>query len=224
MKLLSTMAVKGVLDDIVPDFERAHGIKLETSFGPTAVLLPRIEAGEAADIAILTRDGIDKLTANGVLIPGSVTDLARAAVGLAVKAGAPKPDISTVDAVKATLLKANSVVYSRAGASGIYFVKLIEQLGIADAINARAVITPAGFTGETVAEGKGEIAVQQVSELLHIPGIDVVGPLPDEIQENLMFTGAVFRTSRHVETATALLRRLSSPDLAALYRAKGLLP
>ena len=223
MKLLSTLAVKGVLDELGPAFERARGVTIEIVFDPTAVMLPRIRAGEQADIAILTRDGIDRLIADGVLAAGSRLDLARSEVGIAVAAGARKPDISTVEAFRRTLLDAKSIVYSRAGASGIFFARLIDELGVAAEVNAKATIVPGGFTAETVAAGKAEIAVQQVSELMVVPGVDVVGALPQAIQEYLDFAGAVFAGAADEATGAELLRFLAGAEHAAVYKRRGLL-
>lgn len=221
MKLMSTLAVKGVLDELLPRFKRESGRKVEISYDPTAAMIPRIDGGERADVTILTTTGIDRLIANGVLAAGSRVDLARSSVGIAVKQGARKPDISTPDAFRRALLDARSIVYSRAGASGIFFVKLIERLGIAREVEAKAVIVPAGFTGETVAEGKAEIAVQQVSELMVTPGIDLVGPLPHELQEYLDFAGGVFASAPEADLARQLLSFLAAPEHAEVYRRRG---
>jgi len=221
MKLMSTLAVKGVLDELLPAFERASGHKVAISYDPTAAMIPRIDGGERADVTILTTTGIDRLIAQGVLAAGSRVDLARSSVGIAVRQGAPKPDIATPDAFRRALLAASSIVYSRAGASGIFFVKLIERLGIAREIEAKAVVVPAGFTGETVAEGKAEIAVQQVSELMVTPGIDLVGPLPHELQEYLDFAGGVFASAPEAAIARQFLSFLSAPEHAEVYRRRG---
>ena len=145
-------------------------------------LLTRIKGGERADAAILTREGIAELAAAGILDGGSAVDLVRSRVGLAVRAGAPRPDIGTAEAFKAALLAARSISYSRLGASGVFFAGLIERLGIADAVNAKATVIPTGLTAEPVARGEVEMAIQQVSELKAVPGVDVVGPLPASLQ------------------------------------------
>ena len=174
-------------------YERAASTKVDVGFAPTNGLLARIAAGEAADIAILTRAAVDDLAAKGgVLIPGSVADVAISLVGIAVKADAPRPDISSVEALKATLLAATSIAYSRIGASGMFFAGLIQRLGIADEVNAKATIIPSGFTAELAARGEVELAVQQVSELMLVPGIDVVGPLPPAAESVTMFSAGVF--------------------------------
>ncbi len=223
MKLLSTLGVIGVLDGAKADCEAAAGGPIAAAYDPTAIMLERIGRGERADAAILTTEGIDKLTAAGILAPGSRVDLARSLVGLAVKAGAPKLDLSTVEAVKRALTSAR-VVYSKKGQSGIFFAGLIQRLGIADAVNAHAVIVESGTTAGLVVEGRADIAVQQVSELMIVPGVDIAGALPREIQDDLVFAGAVFAGAAKAAEASRFLKLLAEPRLAALYRQKGLEP
>src|SRR6201999_454600 len=145
-------------------------------------------AGEAADVVILTREGLDEITREGRMVAESCVDLARSFVGIAVKAGAAHPDISTEAALRAALLGARSVAYSRLGASGILFATLSEQLGIASDINARAVVIPQGFTAERLVSGEADLAVQQISELKQIGGIEVVGPIPLALQTPALFS------------------------------------
>lgn len=222
MKLLSTLGVIGVLRVVMPEWEAETGVRVEASYDPTVRMLERIAQGERADCAFLTSAGVDQLIAEGILAAGSRVDLARSLVGLAVKAGAPKPDISTVEATIKTLKDARSIVYSRKGQSGIFFAGLIQRLGIADEINAKATIIEAGITGEVAAAGKVELAVQQVSELMLVPGIDIVGALPDEIQDDLVFSGAVFAGASQPEQARSLIRAMADPGRADLYSQKGL--
>jgi molybdate transport system substrate-binding protein len=224
LKILSTLAVQGALPVPIARFEAAAGAKIMTDFAPTSGLLARIEAGEAADAAILTRGGIDALVRRGVLDGSTVVDLVRSLVGIAVKAGAPKPDIATPEALVHALLEARSIAYSGTGASGVYFAGLIERLGIAQAVNAKAIILPGGLTGELAARGEAELAVQQLSELRMVPGIDIVGPLPASLQAPTMFSAAVFADSGNAGLAQALLRELASPEAAAAYAAAGLEP
>lgn len=222
MKLLSTLGVIGVLRVVLPEWEARHGITVDASYDPTARMLERIAAGERADAAFLTSAGVEQLIGQGVLAAGSRVDLARSLVGLAVRSGAPKPDISTVEATVAALRAARSIVYSRKGQSGIFFAGLIERLGIADEVNAKATIIEAGITGEVTAAGGAELAVQQVSELMLVPGIDIVGPLPDAIQDDLVFSGAVFSSASAPERAASLIATMADPSLADLYAQKGL--
>jgi molybdate transport system substrate-binding protein len=224
IRILSTRAVQGALPALIGEFERATGATVATDLGPTNALIARIKAGETADIAILTREGADELAGLGILDGGSIVDLVRSMVGLAVKAGAARPDIGTGDAFKATLLAARSICYSRLGASGVYFAGLIQRLGIADAVSAKATIIPTGLTGEPVARGEVEMAVQQISELKAVPGVDIVGPLPASLQKPTIFSAAVFAGSAQAGLARRLTEALVSAEAAAAFKAAGLEP
>ncbi len=224
ISLMSTLGVQGVLQEVLPGIKAALGCRVVPRFGPTNAQLARIRQGETADLAILTNAGIEEMTAAGVLRPGSRVDIARSFVGLAIRPGAPRPDIGSVEAFKRTLLEAKSICYSGAGASGVYFAGLIERLGIAEAVNAKATIIPQGFTAAVLARGEVELAVQQVSELMAVPGVEILGRLPAEIQNSAIFAGAVFAASSQPESAGALLRRLAAAATPELLRAKGLEP
>jgi len=224
LKVFSTLAVQGALPALVQRYERAAGTRIDVLFAPTNGLLARIAAGEAADVVILTRAAIDDLAARGVLVPESVADVAISLVGIAVKAGAAKPDISSVDALKTTLLAAKSIAYSRIGASGVFFAQLIRRLGIADEVNAKATVIPGGFTAELAARGDVELAVQQVSELMLVPGIDVLGPLPPGAESVTMFSAGVLAASDQAEAALELIAYLRSPDASQALSAAGLQP
>ena len=224
MKLLSTLGVIGVLKVVLHDWEAANGEKVEASYDPTALMLERIARGERADAAILTSAGIDTLIAQGVLAAGSRVDLARSLVGLAVKSGAPKPDLSTVEATRRSLLAARSIVYSRKGQSGIFFAGLIERLGIAKEINSRAIIVESGTTAGLAAEGRAELAVQQLSELMLVSGVDIAGALPTELQDDLVFSGGVFTGAAQAAQAASLIAAMADRRRAAVYSANGLQP
>jgi molybdate transport system substrate-binding protein len=224
LRILSTLAVMGAMPAIAEGYKAAAGVTLVSEFSPTVALVDRLRAGAEADIAILTAGGIDDMIRERAIQPGTRTDVALSFVGIAVKAGAPKPDISTVEAFKAALLAARSIAYSKIGASGIYFAGLIERLGIADAVNAKATVIATGFTAEHAARGEVEIAVQQVSELKVVPGIEVVGPLPDEIQSVGVFSAGLMAASGQPEVAGAFLRYLRSAAVAPALRAAGLEP
>jgi molybdate transport system substrate-binding protein len=222
--VLSTLAVQGALPRLAADFERTTGAQVAAEFAPTNGLAARIKAGEAADVAILTREGIDELVGLGLLDEATVVDLVQSLVGLAVKAGVAKPDIGTPDSLKRALEEAGSVAYSRIGASGVLFARLIERLGIAEAVNAKATIIPSGLTGELVARGETELAVQQLSELMLVPGIDIVGALPPSLQTPGIFSAAVSARSVQHDVARAFLQSLASADAAAAFRTAGLEP
>jgi molybdate transport system substrate-binding protein len=181
--------------------------------------MKRVAGGESGDVAIFTAAAIDDLIAQGKV--GRRVDLAHSGVGVAVRAGAPKPDIGTAEKFKAALLAAKSVAHSKTGASGLYFVGLIERLGIASAIQRKAVVHD-GLTGEIAARGDAELAVQQVSELMQAAGVDIVGPLPDELQSITVFSGGVFRGAPTI--AHGFIATLAAPANAALIRRNGMDP
>jgi molybdate transport system substrate-binding protein len=224
IRILSTLAVQGALPGLITRFEQAAGAKVAADFAPTNGLLARIKAGEMADVAILTREGIDGLVRLGILDGRTVVDLVRSLVGIAVKAGAPRPDIATPEALKRTLLQAGSIAYSKIGASGVFFAGLIQRLGISDAVNAKATIIPSGLTAELAARGEVEMAVQQLSELKLVAGIDIVGPLPASLQTPTVFAAAAFSASGDASAALGFLRLLTSAEAAAAFRAAGLEP
>lgn len=224
LRVLSTLAVMGAMRELTAQYESETGTRIEADFAPTVALLDRLRAHEAIDIAILTAQGIDDLTRDGVIRPGTRSDVALSFVGIAIKSGVPRPDIATVATFKATLLAARSIAYSKIGASGIFFAGLIERLGIAAEVNAKAVIVPSGFTAELVTSGEVELAVQQISELMVVPGIEVVGPLPAEIQTVATFSAGVLARSEQAEAADAFLRFLASPAIAPVLRRAGLEP
>ena len=221
IRVLSTLAVLGVVRDLLPRAEAA-GFDVDIRFDPTARLVAAIEAGQRADIGILTAEGIEALAAAGVLRAGSRIDLCRSSVGIAVRAGAPHPEIGTPEAFRAALLAAPSIAYSRAGASGLFFAGLLERLGIAAEVNAKATVIPQGFTAELAARGEVALAIQQVSELMAIPGIEIVGPLPEAINTRAVFSAALFVGAG--ERSGAFLRWLSAALTPEALRAGGLEP
>jgi molybdate transport system substrate-binding protein len=223
IRLLSTLALMGAMDELSRRYQAASGTRIEADFAPTVALLARIRGGEAADITILTEQGIEELISEGLILPGR-TDIALSFIGIAVRAGAPKPDITSVSACRAALLAASSVAYSRIGASGIFFAGLIERLGITEAVNARARIVSSGFTAEPVARGEAALAVQQMSELMVVPGVDLVGRLPAEIQCAATFSAGVLRGGEGSGRARGLLRFLTSPEATPILRRAGLEP
>ncbi|MCA6113541.1 substrate-binding domain-containing protein [Bradyrhizobium sp. WSM 1738] len=224
IRVLSTLALKGAVQALTDQYQAAGGARIDADFAPTLALLDRLRAGEAADVVILTRDGLDEVAREGRVVVESCVDLARSFVGVAVKAGAPHPDISTEAALRAALKGARAVAYSQIGASGILFAQLIERLGIAADVNARAVIIPQGFTAERLATGEADLAIQQISELKQVGGIEVVGPIPRELQTPAVFSAGRMAASQKVDEADRLLRFLASPEVAPALRASGLEP
>jgi molybdate transport system substrate-binding protein len=224
IKVLSTHAVVEVLGELVPAFERASGHRLSFSYNPTAAIKREIDGGAVFDVAIVTRSAIDELEGQGVLLRGSGANLARCGLGVSVRAGAPKPDIGTVEAFRRALLDAKSVVRSRDGASGKAFEALLDRLGLTETMRGKIIVGPAGRIAELVARGEGELAVQQVPELVPVKGADYVGPWPDELQTYTLFAAGVAAASKHRDAARAFVAALAAPANAALYKAKGLEP
>ncbi|WP_029585888.1 substrate-binding domain-containing protein [Bradyrhizobium sp. URHD0069] len=224
VRLLSTLALMGAVRSLAGRYQAAGGARIDADFAPTLGILDRLRSGEGADVVILTREALDDLAAQGIVVAESRLDLARSFVGIAVKAGADHPDIATEPALRAALLGARSVAYSRIGASGIFFAQLIERLGIAPEINARARIIPSGFTAELLVTGEAELAVQQISELKQVGGIEVVGAIPLELQTAAVFSAGRLAASKRVAQSDALLKYLASSEVAPLLRASGLEP
>ncbi len=205
-----------------PKFEADTGFRLDIDWRPTTAIMRSIDEGRRADVIIAIDSSMDRLVEAGIVRPATRRTLADSVLGVGVRKGARRPDISTVDAFKRAMVDARAVAYSKAGASGIYFAKLIDRLGIADAINARAVVIPMGFTAEKVASGEAELAVQQISELMSVAGIDIAGPFPAEIQTTSTFDAAIFTDATNPSGASALLEALSSPAAATAYADGGL--
>jgi molybdate transport system substrate-binding protein len=222
LRVMSTLGLQGVVTEMTPMLTR-RGLDFSATYGATNVLTPRIMAGEAADVLILTDTGIEALMQRGTVAPGSRRDLARSGIGLAVKSGAAKPDIGTVDSFKQAILAARSVAFSKSGASGVHFAEVIRQLGIADQINAKARVFD-GVVGELAAKGEVEIAVQQVSELKLVPGIDIVGLLPDALQKITVFSAGVMAKSTRPAAAGLLIAALATPEAMGTMRRQGLEP
>ncbi len=184
-------------------------------------LLKRIADGEIADVAVFTATALDDMIAQGNVV--SRTDVSRSFVGLAVKKGARKPDIGTPEKLKQALLAAKSLARSKTGASGIYFASLIKRLGLDEALKAKTIVRD-GIVANIAASGEAELAVQQISELMQSLGVDIVGPLPDELQQITVFSAGVFAGSAQTDLAKAFVAHLVSPANASLIRAKGMEP
>jgi molybdate transport system substrate-binding protein len=223
VRLRSTLALKGALQRLAGQYEATAATRIDADFAPTVGLLERLRNGETADVVILTKEGLDELAAEGAVAPESKVDLARSYVGIAVKAGHHHPDIATEPALRKALLAARSVAYSKIGASGIFFAELIKRLGIASEINARATIT-SGFTADRLISGEADLAVQQISELKQVAGIEIVGPIPHELQTPAVFSAGRMTASKQVAQADALLKFLASPEVAPVLRESGLEP
>jgi molybdate transport system substrate-binding protein len=223
VKLLCTNGVKTVMLDLLPEFERTHR-KVEVVWGPAAGLMKEIDGGAQCDLVILTAEAIDDLIKQGRAVAGSRQDIASSGIGLAVRRGAPKPEIGTPEALKRALLAAKSVAHSKCGMSGLYFPTVLERLGIVEAMKGKLVIpqTPTPI-GDVVARGEAELGVQQISELMPVAGVEIVGPLPKELQRVTTFSAGLMTAAREPEAARALAKYVAerSPPLLA---AKGLAP
>jgi len=222
ISLFVSNSLRGVLGELIPQFERASSHAVSISYDPAKVMMERIARGETADLAILGGSAIEDLIRDGKVAPGSKRRIASCGVGIAVLAGAPNPDIGSLDAFKNALLAAKSIAWTQEGASGIYFTKLIERLGIAGPVQARAVRQPGGLIGELVAARKAELAVQQIPELMAVPGIELVGPLPQEIQMTTVSAAGIFAGAKQPAAARALIDFLSTPASARVFKARGL--
>ena len=228
IKVLSTTAMKTSLDELAPEFERSTGYKLTFSFGPSARIAKMVADGEANDVAIVTDQALADLTRLGKLVPGTGADVARSAMALAVQKGANKPDISTAEKFKAALLAAKSLGMSNpvgGGQSGANLVKIFDKLGITEAMKAKSVYGPggpAGLIGNFLVRREVEIGIQQLPELMAVPGIDIVGPLPSEIQAMTVFSVGLSTSAENGDGAKKLIRFLTTPKAAAVMQSKGL--
>jgi molybdate transport system substrate-binding protein len=223
IEVLSTLALRGVLTEVAADFLARTGLAVAAGYKSTNAQLLAISQGATADMAIITRPAIDQLVGAGKIVAGSAADIAQSGVGLAVRAGAPKPDIATVEAFRRTLLAAKSIAFSRIGASGIHFGEVIERLGIAAEVRRKAIIGDS-YVGEIAARGEAELAVQQISELMPVAGIDIVGPLPGDLQKISVFSAGIFTAARNPAGAAKLIAYLALPELAPILIRKGLSP
>lgn len=228
ISVYSTIGVRSAAEDLFQRFDASSGHQLAVTWGTAPMLVKRIEGGETADVLILSRAGIDQLKAQGKVAPGSDVSLAGSGVAIGVKAGAPKPDISTPEALKRTLLACKAIAYSEpsaGGASGVYFAKLLERMGIAEAMKPKTKYPPAGgFSAALLMTGDAELAVQQKPELLHVKGTEIVGFLPGDLNMVTQFAAGIMSGSKNIEAAKAVIDYLRTPDAKAAFKTKGLEP
>jgi molybdate transport system substrate-binding protein len=227
INLLTTGAFKQVVLALVPDFEKQTGHKVVVTNDTAGGVKARVQKGEAADVAVATPSILAELAGEGKIVKGSEVKLANVGVGVAVKEGAPKPDISTVEAFKQALLKAKTVAYidpKSGGSSGIYIDKLIEKLGIADQVRAKAKLKNGGYVADYMVDGTAELGIHQISEIVPVKGATLVGPLPKEIQNVTTYSAGVVASSANKEAATALIKALSGPAAVQVLRSKGMDP
>jgi molybdate transport system substrate-binding protein len=227
IKVMSTVALTPTLDEVKPTYESTSGNTLTIVYSVIADLKKRIEAGETADVMILSRAALNDLQGQGKVASGSIVDLGKSYVAIGVRAGVPKPDISTVDKLKAALLATKSISYAdpaKGGASGVYFAKVLDRLGIADQMKPKTVLVPGAEAGQLVAKGEVEMAVAQASEIAAVPGTLVVGPLPGDLNSEIVFSAGVGATSKNSAAATSLIQFLATPATAAVLKSKGMDP
>ena len=221
LTVMSALAVKLALErSIVPALEADSGLRLDIAWQPTSVLMKRIAGGERADVIIAIDESMDALEREGIIEARTRVKVARALLGVAVRRGEAHPDISTVAAFRKSLLAAKGVAYSISGASGIYFSQLLSKLEIARSI--AAVTIPAGFTAEKLISGEADLAIQQISELITVAGVEIVGPFPDEVQSATNLSAAAFKGAANPDGARALLNALVSSEAHRAYEAAGL--
>lgn len=227
IKVMGSGGLKGVISELAGAFERVKGHKLVTAFASPTTVKTRIESGEATDVAVMSATLIDDLVQQGRLVGDSRVPVARSGIGIAVRAGAPKPDIGSAEALKRTLLNAKSIVCGDpafGGASGVHFQKVIERLGIADEVRRKARLNSGSFNAEFVARGEAELAVQQISEIVPVKGAELVGPLPAELQLTTVFTAAVSTNAAQPAAARQFIAFLIAPEAQRVIAANGMEP
>lgn len=224
LNVLSTMALRNALKALIPAFTAASGVQIDIEYGATAHLSERIRAGARSDLLLAVAGSVDELIGEGILKIGSRVDLASSDVAMAVALSAPVPDISTQDAFIATLKAARSIAFSKQGASGMYFASLIKRLGLDEEVRAKATVLPEGLTGALVAKGEVELAVQQMSELMQVPGINIFGKLPAAVQQSTVFSAGVFKESPQSVAIAALIQFLQTSDAKRAFAQQGLDP
>ena len=228
IKVFSTVGVKSVLEDLVPKFEKATGHKLAITWSTASLLAKRVQAGEQADALILIKGNLETLQKEGKIMPGTDVIFSKSIFAVGVKAGAPKPDISTPDALKQALLASKAVSYTdpaTGGASGVYTAKQIAKLGITEQMKGKTKHPPSGgFSGSLLVDGQADIAINSKPELLSVPGVEVVGPLPGDMAYTVIYAAGVQSGAAQADAAKALVKYLMSPEAQAVFKAKGFDP
>jgi molybdate transport system substrate-binding protein len=222
LSVIASNGVKAALEELGPRFEHASGNKVSFKYGVAAVLKRDIEAGAAFDLAILTNAAMADLAKQGKFAAGSETPIARSSVGLMVRKGAAKPDLSSPDALKRAVLSAKSLTWAKEGASGTSFLNALEKLGIADDAKRKADLAADGATAaQKVASGQADLGALLINEIMAQPGVEVAGPLPAELQTYTAFSSGVAAASKNAAAAKALVDHLRSSDARAAFKAKG---
>lgn len=225
IKVLTTGAFKQVVVALVPDYEKATGNKVVVDNGTVGELQKRVDGGEAFDVLVLSPKGIEDYIKSGKLAAGSSATLGRVGVGVMVKEGAPKPDISSVEAFKQALRNAKSVAYidpASGGSSGIYVADLLNKLGLADVVKPKAKLKQGGHVADLISSGEAELGIHQISEIVSEKGVTLVGPLPKELQNYTTYTVGLSASTKEPDAAKAFLQVLTGPKAAAVLKAKGM--
>jgi molybdate transport system substrate-binding protein len=224
IKVMASAAIKEAYNQLAPQFEKASEHKVATTWAGTADMMKRLGGGEVFDLVIMAAPSLEDLTKQGKIVPGSRVDVVKSGVGVAVRSGLPKPDISSGEAVKRAMLAAKSIAYST-GPSGVYIAGLFQRMGIADEIKSKVKIAPSGMpVGDIIARGEADIGFQQVSELLPVAGIDYIGPLPPDIQQITVFSAGIHTGATQAEAAKSLVKFLTSPQAVPTIKKTGLEP
>jgi molybdate transport system substrate-binding protein len=225
LKVLTSVAMKGVLERLAPEFRRETGCGLSMSYGPGGIVLQRVRSGDVNDVVIATPEAVEVLIGEGRIVAGSQRPIARSVIGVAVRSGAPKPKIDTVDDFRRALLEARCVAYTNpatGAASGVHFARILDRFGIAGEINAKTKFGDGGPVAEYVARGEAELAIQQLCEHMLVTSVDIVGPLPAELQKVTIITAAVGAGASHPRHASALIDLLLAPHIQAAISTHGL--
>jgi molybdate transport system substrate-binding protein len=225
IRVLSAGAVKSIIEELSEMFRQETGHTVKATFGPVGATRQTLERGEPADVVILTDAAIDELAGRGLVVAGSRADIARTAIGVAVREGAPRPDVSTPEALEQTLLSAKSIVYvdpARGATSGIHFASVLARLGIADAVKDRTILKDGGFAAEAVAKGEAEVCVHQISEILPVRGVTLAGPLPRELQKVTTYSAGLVARSDAQDAARSFIAYVTRPAFKPKFAAAGL--
>jgi molybdate transport system substrate-binding protein len=225
LKVLSAGAVRSIVTELAQAFQRETGHTVSLAFGTVGVIRGKLAAGEPADVVIMTDAAIDEQAKQGVIVPGTRADLARVGVGVGVREGAPLPDISTPEALRQALLTTRSLVYvdpAQGATSGIHFAGVLQRLGIADAVKDKTVLWPGGYAAEAVVKGQADLVVHQMSEIIPVKGVTLVGPLPKELQKITVYSAGLAARSTAPDAARAFIAFVTGPAFRAKFAAAGL--
>jgi molybdate transport system substrate-binding protein len=228
VKVLSANGFQTVMGDLRPKFEQATGHTLVMTFDTGGGIVKRIQGGETFDVIVSPRPGMDGFVKDGKVIANTVTVIARSGIGVAVRKGSPKPDISSPEVFKRTLLATKSIAYSNpagGGTSGTHFAKVLDRLGIANEMKSKTVHPiPPVVVGDLVSKGEAELGVHQFQELMPVAGIEIIGPLPGDLQDTIVYAGAMMGANKQPDASKALVNFLGTPEAALVMKARGLEP